>query len=199
MLETKITVPPNLGKALEALKPEELRRVIAKGMVRGTLLISRRIEKERFTGTGPFAVSLHRLGIGKGDNHGYRGGNARRSITASPQANIVGDAVQTSIGSNVSYVKAHEFGFKGRVNVKSYTRSASKLGVLNRKGQLSKKSAEKLKGVLARRGMNSITVRAHKAKINIPERAMIRTGIKEHIVTIYRETQRELTSAMKRQ
>jgi len=173
MLETKITVPPNLGKALAALKPEELLRVVAKGMVRGTLLIAGRIQRERFTGKGPFAIALKKLGVITG--------RARQSITASPQASIVGDAVQTSIGSNVSYVKAHEFGFKGRVSVKAHEVTMTKL------------FGRKLKAPLR------FSRLASTRSVNIPERAMIRTGIKEHIITIYRETQRELTSAMKRQ
>jgi phage gpG-like protein len=67
----------------------------------------------RLTGKGPFPVSEGRLGV--------RTNRLRASLRAA-KTRIVGTSIASSIGSNVEYAAAHEFGFRGSVSVKSHMR-----------------------------------------------------------------------------
>jgi hypothetical protein len=82
-------------------------------------------------------------------------GRLRRSLRWTP-ARVLNDGVAVDIGASVNYAAAHEFGFTGSVQVKEHTR-------------ITKKGAHKVK--------------AHKRKMKVPERAPVRTGIKENLPT----------------
>jgi hypothetical protein len=89
---------------------------IRRGLDIGNIRAVSRIKVRRMTGTGPFPVGQHRLG--------HRSRRLIRAFTAS-RARVV-DArkiiVATSMGSNVSYFGAHEFGFSGKIRVKAHER-----------------------------------------------------------------------------
>lgn len=169
MLEASVTVSPNLEAALRALKPDVMRRAIGAGMVRATELIKGQIERKRLTGKGPFPPSQNKLGVITG--------RLRQSLTYSKDATLNGDAIRTHIGSNVKYLAAHEFGFNGNVKVKP--------------GRM------KITQVFGRKLASPLVAnrRAFTRKMRIPERAPIRTGIKEHFALI----DREIALAVKRE
>jgi phage gpG-like protein len=176
MIETTITASPNLASALKALKPEATLRAVVKGMKRGTLLITAAVQKERLSGQGPFAPSLHRLGVGRGGK-GYAGGRLRQSVRGTdPQ--LSGSTVTTSIGSNVKYAAAHEFGLKGTVKVRAHEVTMTKL------------FGRKLKAPLR------FTRLASSRKVNLPERKPFRTGIAENLPKLEAEIEREVVKAM---
>ena len=166
-LETTITASPNLAGALNALKPAVLLRAISRGMKRGTLLIAGRVQTERLSGKGAFPVSEHRLGV--------RSGRLRAAVrSTAPQVN--GNEVTTSIGTNVKYAAAHEFGFQGTVTVRAHEVKMTKL--FGRK----LKSPLRFSRLAARR------------KMNVPERRPFRTGIEQNIGLLEREVAREVVA-----
>jgi hypothetical protein len=56
-----------------------------------------------------------------------RSGNLRRSVLASPYARVEGAAVVAGFGTNLGYGRAHERGFRGRVEVRAHGRGASRV------------------------------------------------------------------------
>ena len=76
----------------------------------------------------------------------------------------------SSIGSNVSYAGGHEWGVNKTVNVKAHKRRIIAFDRYRRtaRGNFIKTQSG-LPGV----------IRAHTMKMNLPERAMFRTGISE--------------------
>lgn len=164
MLEASVTVSPNLEAALRALKPDVLARAIGTGMVRATELIKGQIERKRLTGKGPFPSSQNKLGVITG--------RLRQSLTYSKTADVNGAAIRTHIGTNVKYAAAHEFGFTGDVKVKA--------------GRM------KITQVFGRKLSAPLTAnrRAFTRKMRVPERAPIRTGIKDHFILLDREIQK---------
>ena len=146
-----VTVRSDVATALRGLQPEAMQRAIAAGMTEGAQIVAGMVTEQRLTGKGPFPVEQHRLGVITG--------RLRQSLRAAP-ARIEGDRVIVSIGSPVGYAAAHEFGFDGTVTIKEHTRQAH-----------------------LRRG---VEVREHRVKsysrhLVIPERAPVRTGIREHL------------------
>ena len=169
-LETTIQITPDLSSALAGLKPEPMLKAVALGMKRGTLMIAAEIQKTRLSGKGPFAPSLKKLGVDTG--------RLRQSVRGTaPQIN--GTTVTTSIGSNVSYAAAHEFGFKGSVNVKRHEVTMKAL------------FGRKLKSPLR------FSRLASKRNVNIPERRPFRTGIEENIHMVENEITRAITTRSK--
>ncbi len=169
-VETTITASPNLAGALDALKMPVMLRAVARGMQRGTLLIAGRIQKDRLSGKGPFPVAQQKLGVVTGRlSQSVRG--------TQPQSS--GDAVTTSIGTNVKYAAAHEFGFKGEVNVKAHEVTMTKL--------FGRKLKEPLR----------FSRLAARRKVNIPERRPFRAGIEENIGLLEREVSLEVINEIK--
>jgi phage gpG-like protein len=90
--------------------PARMMRAIARAMDKQNVFVAHHINTVRMTGRGPYPVSEHRLGA----IHN----RLRASVDAwvdEHKAEINGNTVTTSIGSNVSYAAAHEFGFDGMV------------------------------------------------------------------------------------
>ncbi|MEP7312547.1 MAG: HK97 gp10 family phage protein [Pseudomonadota bacterium] len=88
-----------------------------------------------------------------------RTGRLRRSINVrvtDSESQVVG-----SVGTNVEYARAHEFGFKGVVNVREHLRRT-------------------VSGFRA-------SVRAHSRKVNLPERSFLRDALKDKRLEIRRE------------
>lgn len=178
-VETTITASPNLAASLGALKKTVLFRAISRGMERGTLAIASRIQNERLSGRGPFPVAQQRLGIGRGDNKGYSGGRLRKAVRGTkPQTRD--NEVTTSIGANVSYAAAHEFGFSGTVAVKAHEVTMTKL------------FGRKLKAPLR------FSRLASKRNVKIPERRPFRAGIESNIGLLEREIAREVVNEVRK-
>lgn len=169
MLELTHSLRPEVAAALAGLKPAALKRAIGTGLMRGVALIKGQIEKDRFTGKGPFVASLQRLGVDTG--------RLRKSIRTyqSPAIKEVNGALVTSIGSNVEYMAPHEFGFSGKVNVRAHEVTMTKL--------FGRKLAQPL------RFSRLASVR----QVKIPERRPIRAGIAENMPILEREIIREVT------
>lgn len=168
MLEATVQVSPDLSAALRGLKPAALRERIVAGLTRGVALIKGRIEAKRLTGKGPFPVAQHRLGVVTG--------RLRQSLRQGPTT-ITGDVIATSLGSNVEYAAAHEFGFNGSVKVKAQEVTMTTL--------FGRKLATPLR----------FSRLPYTRQVKIPERRPIRAGITENMPLIEREIVREITRA----
>ena len=117
----------------------------------------------RLTGKGPFPVSEGRLGVRT---------NRLRSSLRAAKASITGNSVVSSIGSNVEYAAAHEFGYFGQATIKSHLRrqkSRDKFAKLFVNGKL-----KRVRTVTGQAG-----VQAYATTISIPARAPITHGIED--------------------
>jgi hypothetical protein len=115
-------------------------------------LILGAVTRDRFTGAGPFPVTLQRLGVDTG--------RLRRALAASPPV-MDGQTGEITVyfGANVNYFAAHEFGFRGPVNVRAHTRQIP--------------------------GGPSVAVRAHVRAVNIPSRQPMCAGLRDHAPVHY--------------
>jgi phage gpG-like protein len=80
------------------------------------------------------------------------------------------DANTVVIGSDVPYAKVHNDGFRGTVNVKSYSRNQYKNSKVatdsfTKTGKLRMKTVQSISG--------TVTVREHTMKMNIPKRTFL--------------------------
>ena len=168
-------------------KPKQLLAAIVRGQTKGTAFIHGAITKERLTGQGPFPVDQHRLGV--------KSGLMRKSLRWT-KAESNGNTVTSAIGTNVRYAGAHEFGFSGNVQVKAHTRVHYTEKTAKGTKSISGKSALRVSRKGGKRALNidfkSGQVRAHTRKVNILERAPIRTGVREHRDVIATEIAREV-------
>jgi hypothetical protein len=114
----EITVDPGLRTLFRGLAnlPELALKAVATGLQTAGPVIVGHAVKDRFTAeTGPFPVSMHKLG--------RVSGRLRQSITnTAPQINPSSGMVTMGFGSNVKYFAFHEFGFSGQVAVRAHTR-----------------------------------------------------------------------------
>ena len=139
----------------------ELRKIqggdkrMADGITLGMQMLTLRIQKDRFTGKGPFPVTQKKLGVVSG--------RLRRDLYAQ-DAEISGGGYRSRIGAAVEYFGAHEMGFDGTVQVPAHTRSA----YTTRRGY----------SVLEQ------SVRAHSKTMKVPKRQPLRAGIEEHSMRI---------------
>lgn len=168
MISASIEVPQNLEAALRGLKPDVMISAVRRGMTRAGQLVAGQIIRTRLTGKGPFPIAAHQLGV--------RSGRLRKSVRSTP-AEVSGSDVTVQIGSAVRYAAAHEFGFTGPVKVKAHSRTVKKAFGVQLKSPVTG------------------TVKAHQRKVTIPERAPIRTGIKESLATFSTEITREVKAA----
>lgn len=137
--------------------------VVAKEVDRQVQLTVAHITQFRLTGTGPFPVSDHKLGV--------RTGHLRRSLRAT-RAQVSGSAVQASIGTNVVYAGAHEFGFDGTVMVGGHVR----------KRKVTREFLSKTGRAIRKRvRVGDTIVGPHPRKLKIPARAPITTGIEDRV------------------
>ena len=152
--------------------------VLGRALGSGAQEVLGRAVKNRFTGKGPFPVSQHRLGVVTN--------RLRKSMRATlPQVNISAGTVSVSMGSNVSYYAGHEFGFRGRVQVKGHTRRNTP-GPQTFRGRLTKGSQKamsdamrerELSGNRSRGRVNASYVKPHSRRVNIPARAPLGTEL----------------------
>lgn len=119
------------------------------------------IRASRMTGLGPFPVSEHRLGV--------RTNRLRNSLRAtSPR--VVRGSVIASIGSNVVYAAAHEYGFRGPVTVAAHSRKQQSRNV-SKAGRVGVKSGKFATGIAM--------VKPFTRMMNVPARAPIQYGIND--------------------
>ncbi len=88
-----------------------------------------------------------------------RTGTLRRSINR--EVKLTGDVVEAVIGTNVAYAHAHEYGFKGKVDVREHLRTI------------------KMAWGRALKEPKRVTVHAHQMMMNLPERSFLRSVLRE--------------------
>lgn len=139
------------------------------------------IQSERLTGTGPFPVEQGKLGVVT---------NRLRGSVRPAKATASGMTINSSIGTNVVYAGAHEFGFSGSVTVRAHTRTDARFDVLEHRGGTGtrlalgdsvKTAGGNLKSGVKKIASGVVTVREHTADLNIPARAPIRRGINDRL------------------
>jgi len=116
--------------------------------------------------------------------------NRLRSSLNQVSAVVSGNSVASSIGTNVAYAGAHEFGFVGQVQVKAFTRrrfglrsAAGAFKVQDTVAQFDTKTGKisRFKKKKARYQTGEIPVRAHLRNVKTPERSFIRSSIRERL------------------
>lgn len=114
----------------------------------------------------------------KGGAHSLGVVSGRLVQSAAPTPSVViGNVVRSAIGSNAvgkdggSYPRAWEFGFQGAVQVRAFTRAAPSRDTFAR-GKRGGKKGKQSSGIAH--------VRAFTRQVNMPEKAMFRTGIQEN-------------------
>lgn len=161
-------MPARLRSALARTLDEENNRT----------LVALTIGRMGFSSAGPVqANGLRRISS-----------TAVRSLRAT-KAEIQGDDITASLGTNLRYVQAHEFGFVGEVFVQAHNRRIFKYGkarlvrftnpVTGEGGQFTRRSRR----VARDSGGNArgTTVRAHQMHMNLPARHMIRDTLAERV------------------
>lgn len=176
----KVELTPGAAGLLQRSKqwPRAVTTLLVRALDQENELTVGHIVQERATGTGPFPPSEGKLGV--------RTSRYRRSIRRA-RAAVSGTSIQSSIGSNVRYAGAHEFGFKDVVSVKAHGAQNRALDVYRVRGGNLVQGWELAGagGKGKRVAMGFVTVRAHQVKMNIPARAPIRRGIEDRL-PIYR-------------
>lgn len=102
------------------------------------------------------------------------------SLRYTPAVND-GDGVSSTLGTNLRYVKAHEFGFVGEVPVRAHTRRMFTYGRARLVRFINPRTKERQttmrrprRVVKDAQGDREILVRAHTMRMNLPARHMIR-------------------------
>lgn len=160
-----------------AAYPQVLTGAVAAAMDRRNNLTVGHIVATKLTAAGPKFLNR---------DTGRLGGSARAT-----KAVAAGASVSSSIGSNVLYAGLHEYGFTGTVLVKAFMRKAPSGDRFSLRGSIvSRVLATKLgafgKNGRARSGVSQTSsriamVKPHSRKMNLPARAMFRTGIDEQL------------------
>ncbi len=181
MIHLSIRVTKDQSAALQALRGgfARLLQPLGKAFASGGQEVLGRAVKNRFTGRGPFPVSQNRLGVVTN--------RLRKSMRSTlPQIDPAGGRVVISMGSNVSYYGPHEFGFRGRVQVKGHTRRNTP-GPKTFRGRLTKSSQRamtdvmrerELSGTRKRGRVNASYVKPHSRRVNMPARRPLGTELK---------------------
>lgn len=156
---------------------------IARTMQRENEFTIRDIRQFRFGGNNhiPFPVSEHKLG--------NRSNRLRGSLDA-PLPVISGQTVTSSIGTNVEYAAAHEFGNHDTVTVPAHTRRRKRTVTVERTDSLGKrrKVRKRVRG-------DSFAVRSYSMKMNIAARAPITTGVAERLPALGEAMSRDIVIA----
>lgn len=104
---------------------------------------------------------------------GVRTNRLRSSLNASP-AVISGSTVSSAIGTNVVYAGVHEYGFKGTVTVRTYTRQERRRNIQSTTGRVFNAITGRIssgKGKTIAEGIS--IVRQHQRKMDIPARPFL--------------------------
>lgn len=172
-MEISITLTQDQSERLARLKdaPARLLPPLARAWAAGAQEILGRAVKGRFTGQGPYPVAQNRLGVVTN--------RLRKSLRATgAQLDVASGTISAALGSNVSYFAPHEFGFKGRVQVRGHTRKAVADAKRTSRGKLTKKAINDLKvSKLVRGRANYSYVKPHARQVHIPARRPLGTEI----------------------
>lgn len=152
------------ARAVAAMADAPVSKRMERAVSLGLQMIVLEVQKDRFTGQGPFPVSQHKLGVVSG--------RLRRDLHAEPAARTA-TGFRGRIGSAVEYFAAHELGFDGTVDVKAHTRANY---TVEKRGY----------SVLAQ------SVRGYKKHLKIVARGPLRAGLKDHAGEIMNEQIREV-------
>lgn len=166
MIRLSIRVTKDQSAALLALRGGMARLLapLARAFGSGAQEVLGRAVKNRFTGKGPFPVAENRLGV--------RTNRLRKSMRATP-LQVAGStgAASISMGSNVSYYRGHEFGFRGRVQVKGHSRRCVANNQRTTRGKLTRGTINAEKNRIQITGRKNFSyVRPHARRVNIPAR-----------------------------
>jgi phage gpG-like protein len=120
-----------------------------------------------------------------GDVLRNRTGTLRRKLNMEIEASAA--RIVGKVGIKLSYAAAHEFGVKGAVSVRAHVRrnwrqmlQDQKLRIRKGKGIYRKQDDYmEIYDGKAQRGQGTISVRAHKRLMNLPERSYLRTALAE--------------------
>lgn len=183
-MQLTLKITQDQSAKLLAMKDAGKRMIppLAQAWAQGAKEVMGRAVRGRFTGQGPFPVSQNKLGIVTN--------RLRKSLRTTPvQVNAGTGEISISQGSNVSYFASHEFGYKGRVQVRGHTRRAvagnrrrdttTEWGgvTTTSRGKLTKKTAKGLKTAAKRGRANYSLVRPHSRKVNILARRPLGTEL----------------------
>lgn len=106
--------------------------------------------------------------------------NRLRSSLRPAKAQVAGDRVVSSIGSNVVYAAAHEYGFTGRVQVKSFVRQQRSNDLLaNRAGEIARRGFAPVQKKEKLTALGFARVKAHARQMIIPARPFISSSLQE--------------------
>lgn len=151
--------------------PETMLKDIAKGMNRGNALVVAKVQQERLTGIGPFPVAEHRLGV--------RSDRLRAALRGG-DVTLGNGRAESSIGSDVKYAAIHEFG--GRIHHEA--RAGSVRLRTNAQGELLRQAGHRHLAVFAsakHKRAREVVFESGAYDVEMPERAPVRTGIREHL------------------
>ena len=154
-LEIKITSDAAEASAQMRGAPKRMISGIRKALDRENELTTGHIVASKLSARGPKTL-------------GVVSNRLRRSARPS-KAEEAGDGITSSIGSNVVHAGAHEYGVNKTVQVKAHRRRIIAFDRYEKKGSRFVKTQSGIKGL----------IKAHPMKMNLPERAMFRTGITE--------------------
>lgn len=168
----KVELTPEAQQKMRGLQalPARLVAAIAKGMDKANHMAVGQIQTDHLIGKGPFPPEQHKLGT--------RSSLLLRSVTPSPAIETAPGKIESAIGSNLVYAAIHEFG--GRIRHEA--REMKVRHQLDKRGCLVKQLKNSNLLMFARKGatpFRETTVQARAYDVNIPERAPIRTGLKE--------------------
>ncbi len=143
----------------------QVRRAVVKAMprIRKSLLVAVSVTTLRMT---RWVITRKLLG----QYLNRRTGTAIRSISASPSWWPIDDGAAGTFGSNLDYVKAHEQGFQGTVQVQAHERRLFRYRSARTGARLKRRKL--VEGAVAE-------VRAHSRNVNMRARHFFRDTLKE--------------------
>lgn len=173
-----ITLSPEAARLLASCPkwPETLKAAVAKTLDLQLALTVGAIQATRLTGRGPFAPVEGRLGV--------RTNRTRSSLWAAP-AQVAGNLISASIGSNVSYAGLHEFG----ATIRKTTKAGTVRLRANKAGELARQKGGRLAVFAKKTSAHAREVSYLGGKsytVQIPERAPIRRGIADRLPALSR-------------
>lgn len=107
-----------------------------------------------------------------------RTGRLRRSVNQRVETEA-GGTIAGLVGTNVSYGRVHELGFKGTVQVKAHTRKAGGRFITVKGSEGRKEHKRKI-------GRKNVPVRAHSRQVDIPKRPFLGPSLNEKM-PVYRK------------
>jgi phage gpG-like protein len=123
-----------------------------------------------------------------------RSGTLRRSVNrkvVEESGSVVG-----SVGTNVRYAAAHEYGFKGDVQVQGHVRKvASRSTFRNAGATVTANGISVRKGKMLSQGI--AFVQPHVRSVNMPERSFLRSTLREFSDKIKRDVRAAALEALK--